>query len=117
MRRLKIDRSFVTRVDQDREQQKMVSAIVSLAERLGLETLAEGVETAAEHAMLAQLGCGHVQGFGLARPMPLDETTDWIARHAARQDRIPADRPAQPVVADACARVSAGKARKCGETA
>jgi len=89
VRRLKIDRSFVTKVDQDREQQKLVSAIVSLAERLGLETLAEGVETAGEHAILAQLGCAHVQGFGIARPMPLDETTEWIARHMGRQDRIP----------------------------
>ncbi|MFZ1467771.1 MAG: bifunctional diguanylate cyclase/phosphodiesterase [Paracoccaceae bacterium] len=89
VRRLKIDRSFVTRVDQDREQQKLVSAIVSLAERMGLETLAEGVETAGEHAILCQLGCGHVQGYGLARPMPLEETTEWITRHAARQDRIP----------------------------
>ncbi len=89
VRRLKIDRSFVTRVDQDREQQKMISAIVSLAERLGLETLAEGVETSAEHAMLSQLGCGHVQGFGLARPMPLENATEWITRHAQRQDRIP----------------------------
>jgi EAL domain-containing protein (putative c-di-GMP-specific phosphodiesterase class I) len=89
VRRLKIDRSFVTRVDQDREQQKMVAAIVSLAERLGLETLAEGVETATEHAMLAQLGCGHVQGFGLGRPMPPEEATDWISRHSQRQDRLP----------------------------
>lgn len=89
VRRLKIDRSFVTRVDQDREQQRMISAIVSLAERLGLQTLAEGVETTGEHAMLSQLGCGHVQGFGLARPMPLDEATPWIGRHMNRQDRIP----------------------------
>ena len=71
LRRLKIDRSFVTRVDEDREQQKIVSAILSMAERLGLETLAEGVETPGEHAMLSQLGCGHVQGFGIGRPMPL----------------------------------------------
>ena len=89
VRRLKIDRSFITRVDQDREQQTMVAAIISLAERLGLETLAEGVETAAEHAMLSQLGCGHVQGFGLARPMPLDEAGEWILRHVKRQDRVP----------------------------
>ncbi|MCB6180022.1 bifunctional diguanylate cyclase/phosphodiesterase [Rhodobacter sp. Har01] len=89
VRRLKIDRSFVTRVDQDREQQRMISAIVSLSERLGLETLAEGVETAGEHAMLSQLGCGHVQGFGLARPMPLEEATAWIGRHMNRQDRVP----------------------------
>ena len=87
--RLKIDRSFVTHVDEDREQQKMVSAILSMAERLGLATLAEGVETPGEHAMLAQLGCGDVQGFGIARPMPLEETFDWIARHRAAQTAAP----------------------------
>lgn len=85
VRRLKIDRSFVMRVDEDREQQKMVAAILSLAERLGLETLAEGVETAGEHAMLAQLGCNHVQGFGIARPMPFDQTIDWISHHQAQR--------------------------------
>jgi EAL domain-containing protein (putative c-di-GMP-specific phosphodiesterase class I) len=84
VRRLKIDRSFVTKVDEDREQQKIVSAVLSMAERLGMETLAEGVETQGEHAMLAQLGCGHVQGFGIARPMPIEETLEWIARHLAR---------------------------------
>ena len=89
VRRIKIDRSFVTRVDEDRDQQKMVSAILSMAEQLGLATLAEGVETPAEHAMLAQLGCGDVQGFGIARPMPVDETMDWIARHRARQVLAP----------------------------
>ena len=89
IRRIKIDRSFVTRVDEDREQQKMVSAILSMAERLGLATLAEGVETSAEHAMLAQLGCGDVQGFGIARPMPVDETMDWIARQRSRISGTP----------------------------
>lgn len=84
VRRIKIDRSFVTRVDEDRDQQRVVSAVLSLAERLGLETLAEGVETAGEHAMLAQLGCGHVQGFVIGRPMPFDETLDWIVQHRAR---------------------------------
>jgi diguanylate cyclase (GGDEF)-like protein len=84
VRRIKIDRSFVTRVDEDREQQKVMSAILSMAEQLGMETLAEGVETPGEHAMLAQLGCRHVQGFGIARPMPMEETMDWITRHTAR---------------------------------
>ena len=89
VRRLKIDRSFVTKVDEDRDQQKMVSAILSLAEQLGLETLAEGVETPGEHAMLSQLGCGHVQGFGIARPMAFDDTAEWITRHRARQATAP----------------------------
>lgn len=83
IRRIKIDRSFVTRIDEDRAQQKMLSAILSMAERMGLATLAEGVETAAEHAILAQLGCDDVQGFGIARPMPMDETYGWIAQARA----------------------------------
>jgi EAL domain-containing protein (putative c-di-GMP-specific phosphodiesterase class I)/GGDEF domain-containing protein len=89
LRRLKIDRSFVARVDEDRGQQQIVSAILSMAERLGLDTLAEGVETPGEHAMLAQLGCGHVQGFGVGRPMPFEETADWVLRHRARQATTP----------------------------
>jgi EAL domain-containing protein (putative c-di-GMP-specific phosphodiesterase class I) len=80
LRRLKIDRSFIRAVDSDRDQQALVTAILSLAERLGLETVAEGVETQGEHAMLAQLGCGHVQGWAIARPMPVEEVSDWLVR-------------------------------------
>ncbi|MCC5975452.1 MAG: GGDEF domain-containing protein [Rubellimicrobium sp.] len=83
--RIKIDRSFVTRINADAEQQKMVSAILTMAENLDLDTLAEGVETEEERAMLIQLGCGHLQGFCIARPMPLAEATDWIVKHQARQ--------------------------------
>ncbi|MFT5868092.1 MAG: diguanylate cyclase (GGDEF)-like protein [Paracoccaceae bacterium] len=82
--RIKIDRSFITRMDQDASQQSMVSAILSLAEQLGIDTLAEGVETLGEHSMLSQLGCGHIQGFGLARPMPFEDTIPWIAKHSAK---------------------------------
>ena len=89
VQRLKIDRSFVMKVDRDPEQQRMVSAILTMAEQLGLATLAEGVETAGEHAMLAQLGCGHVQGYGIGRPMPLDETVTWVGEHVARVAPVP----------------------------
>ena len=85
--RLKIDRSFVRNVDTDRDQQKFVTAVLALAEQLGLDTLAEGVETQGEHAMLAQLGCGHVQGFVLARPMPADDLALWLRQHRERLDR------------------------------
>ncbi|MBC7158302.1 MAG: GGDEF domain-containing protein [Rhodobacteraceae bacterium] len=87
--RLKIDRSFVSRVDCDRDQQKVVAAILSMAERLDLQTLAEGVETLAEHAMVAQLGCGHVQGFSIARPMSFEDTLLWAERHRAKLTRTP----------------------------
>lgn len=79
--RIKIDRSFIMQVDTDPEQQRMVTAILTMAEQLNLETLGEGVETVGEHAMLAQLGCGHIQGFGLARPMPFEDTLGWMQKH------------------------------------
>lgn len=82
IQRIKIDRSFITKIDQDAEQQMMFAAILTMADRLGLATLAEGVETSGELAMLAELGCEYVQGFGIARPMPLEETTGWIRANA-----------------------------------
>ncbi|KAA8609170.1 diguanylate cyclase [Salipiger aestuarii] len=82
--RLKIDRSFVTRVDRDEDQRRMLAAVLGLADRLGLETVAEGVESVAEHALLSQLGCDHVQGFGIARPMPADQLAAWAGQHAER---------------------------------
>lgn len=88
--RIKIDRSFVMKADRDPEQQRMIGAILTMAERLGLETLAEGVETVGEHALLAQLGCDHVQGFGIARPMPFEKTLDWVNAHTAKLQDAPA---------------------------
>ncbi|WP_299723276.1 bifunctional diguanylate cyclase/phosphodiesterase [uncultured Tateyamaria sp.] len=87
--RIKIDRSFVMKADRDPEQQRMISAVLTMAERLGIETLAEGVETVGEHALLAQLGCDYVQGFGIARPMPFEKTLDWIRAHDAKVQDAP----------------------------
>ena len=93
--RIKIDRSFITHVDTDRDQQNMVAAILTMAERLGVATLGEGVETPGEHAMLAQLGCDHVQGYSIARPMPVEETASWMIAHAADLPRpLPLKKPA-----------------------
>ncbi len=87
--RIKIDRSFITRVDRDREQQNMVAAILTMAERLDIDTLAEGVETIGEHAILAQLGCAHVQGFSIARPMPFEATEQWMRQHRSKIQHAP----------------------------
>jgi EAL domain-containing protein (putative c-di-GMP-specific phosphodiesterase class I) len=89
VQRLKIDRSFVTRVDEDREQQRFVAAVLSMAERLGLDTIAEGVETQGELAMLSQLGCAHVQGYVIARPMPFEDIADWASAQRARRPETP----------------------------
>jgi EAL domain-containing protein (putative c-di-GMP-specific phosphodiesterase class I) len=87
--RLKIDRTFVRHVDRDPVQQQMVAAILSMAERLKLDTVGEGVETAAEHARLAELGCGHVQGYALGRPMPPEDTPAWFGRHLSQLPPLP----------------------------
>ncbi|MEO9650892.1 MAG: GGDEF domain-containing phosphodiesterase [Roseobacter sp.] len=87
--RIKIDRSFVIKADRDPEQQRMISAILTMAERLEVETLAEGVETAGEHALLSQLGCDHVQGFGIGKPMPFEQTLDWFSNHNAKLQAPP----------------------------
>ncbi|WP_299847302.1 EAL domain-containing protein [uncultured Paracoccus sp.] len=83
--RIKIDRCFVTKCHGDRDQQRMIRAILALAEQLGISTLAEGVESAEEHSYLAQMGCGHVQGYAIARPMPITEIGDFMSRF--RRDR------------------------------
>lgn len=113
--RIKIDRSFITRIDSDSEQQDMVAAILTMADRLGLETLAEGVETPAEQDMLARLGCQYAQGFLFGRPMPLSETDDWISAHR-RGDTgaIPLRRP-QPQAHHAA--IAATHPGKTGKTA
>jgi diguanylate cyclase (GGDEF)-like protein len=87
--RIKIDRSFVTRLDQDSTQRAVVAGILALAERLNVSTVAEGVETAGEQSVLAQLGCDHLQGYLIARPMPFEETVPWMRNHASRLPKAP----------------------------
>lgn len=70
---LKIDRSFVTRIDYDARQRALVEAMVRLGHALDLAVLGEGVETVGERAVLEDLGCDLLQGFLLSRPMPADQ--------------------------------------------
>lgn len=85
--RIKIDRSFITHVDTDRDQQSMVAAILMMAERLEVETVGEGIENIGEHAMMAQLGCRHVQGYWIGKPMPFEKTAAWIT---SQRKKVPA---------------------------
>lgn len=85
--RIKIDRSFITGIDTDDVQQKVVQAMISMARSLGVTTLAEGVENTAERAKLASLGCEEIQGFGVARPMPADAMASWLIARSAGQKR------------------------------
>ncbi|MGY0195452.1 putative bifunctional diguanylate cyclase/phosphodiesterase [Leptothrix sp. BB-4] len=77
---LKIDRSFVHRLDQSGGNSAVVTAIVALAGGLGLKLVAEGVENEAQRDVLLRLGCHTMQGFLYAQPMPADELVGWMRR-------------------------------------
>ena len=72
---LKIDRTFVREVNSDPQSASMVSAIIALANNLGMEPLAEGIETENEWRFLADRGCPFGQGFYFSRPIPAEQIT------------------------------------------
>jgi diguanylate cyclase len=80
--RIKIDRGFVTGMEGDPGQRATVAAIIRLASTLGIEAIAEGVESPGEIALLAELGCACVQGFAVARPMPAARVPAWTESYA-----------------------------------
>ena len=80
---IKIDRSFVRRLDTDGEA-GMVRSIVGFAHGLGLSVVAEGIETSHAWKVLREMGCDVAQGYRVARPMPVPETTAWLLRRVVR---------------------------------
>jgi EAL domain-containing protein (putative c-di-GMP-specific phosphodiesterase class I) len=75
---LKIDRSFVTRIDDGDREAAFVRTIVSLAKSLRVEVVAEGVEEPAQHQFLRSVGCDIGQGYLYSRPLPLDEVERFV---------------------------------------
>ena len=89
---LKIDRSFIDGMGKERESAAIVNSIIHLGRALGLEVVAEGVETAAHLQALRLAGCSHIQGYYLARPLEAD-----VAIRAAHERFMGDDEPEAPV--------------------
>ncbi len=78
VKELKIDKSFIDNILTDTGDQKIVSAVLSLARSLGLKTVVEGVETEPVYNYMAKLGCNVAQGYYISRPLKPDDYVRWI---------------------------------------
>lgn len=76
---LKIDRTFVQHITEVQSDETIVSSTVSMAHRLGLKVVAEGVEDAASFDLLRRLSCDTAQGYYMSRPLPAQELQHWLA--------------------------------------
>ena len=75
---LKIDRCFIGEITTSHSDETLVSAIISMAQRLDMEVVAEGVETEKQLHKLCEIGCDAIQGFYFARPMHPDRLQSWL---------------------------------------
>ena len=79
----RLDRSFISRIEEDEHAASIVGAMVGLAHNLHLGTVAEGVETPGQLAFLQKLGCQQAQGFLFARPAPASQCAALLGKGAA----------------------------------
>ena len=77
---VKVDRSFVDKVDIDPVKSAIVSAVINLSQAIGTTTVVEGIETKEELEHLRSLGCTRAQGYFFAKPMPADEMSKLLAK-------------------------------------
>ncbi|OCX72152.1 EAL domain-containing protein [Acidithiobacillus thiooxidans] len=76
---IKIDQSFVRDVIEDPKDLAIVTAIITASRMLGMEVVAEGVETAEHAELLIKTGCNYMQGYFFSRPLPAEDIPSWIA--------------------------------------
>ena len=77
----KLDRELVSRLPGDHTTRTVLESLLALATKLGLEVIAEGIETAEQHEFLDRTGCPYGQGFGYAKPMGIDDLQTFIVEN------------------------------------
>jgi EAL domain-containing protein (putative c-di-GMP-specific phosphodiesterase class I) len=89
---VKIDRSFIQGVPEDADSVAVTTAVLMMAQALGLAVVAEGVETEEQREFLASLGCDEIQGFLLSRPVSAEEIVDLVKRTGEGEDQEDGER-------------------------
>jgi diguanylate cyclase (GGDEF)-like protein len=89
VREVKIDRSFVVRMEHDEADAAIVRSVVGLGHALGLRVVAEGVEEPETLRELAGMGCDVVQGYLVSRPLPTNLVAPWVRARRAERERGP----------------------------
>ena len=88
---LKIDRSFVHEASRRTNLRVILQSALDMSRKLGLVTVAEGIETLEDWKLVQACGCNVGQGYLIARPMPADEFPQWLKSHQARLPQLRAD--------------------------
>jgi len=86
---LKMDKSFVTNINESQNNQTIVRSTIRMAHDLGMQVVAEGIETAADEQFLRSLGCDFGQGYYYAKPMQVDELVQWLTRFQSQTQTPP----------------------------
>jgi EAL domain-containing protein (putative c-di-GMP-specific phosphodiesterase class I) len=84
-RRLKIDRKLIAPIVSSKTQQRLVASIIEIGKSMGIEIIAEGVETMAHAHVLRELGCTTLQGYAFAKPMPSEALMAFLQARAVSQ--------------------------------
>ncbi|MEN0041632.1 MAG: EAL domain-containing protein [Pseudomonadota bacterium] len=80
--RIKIDRSFVANALEDERNRHVLTAVLSMGKAMGIDVLAEGIETDLQRRLLVELGCRQGQGYHFAKPMSGCDLSDWLSRNS-----------------------------------
>jgi EAL domain-containing protein (putative c-di-GMP-specific phosphodiesterase class I) len=87
---LKVDRGFVLNARHNQIIRPILEGSIGIAKRMGMQSVAEGVESEDDWHLLRGLGCDFAQGFFIARPMPADEVREWLASWEGRRGSLAA---------------------------